>query len=106
MTKNYQSEALAAIHETMEALYDINAVDKQTMRDFDKLCLSPAVPMPPERIKALRQRENLSQPVFARYLNVSKNLISDWERGVKKPGGPALRLLAVVEKKGIQAISY
>lgn len=43
----------------MEALYDINAVDKQTMRDFDKLCLSPALPMPPERIKALRQRENL-----------------------------------------------
>jgi putative transcriptional regulator len=47
----------------------------------------------------------MSQPVFARYLNVSKNLISDWERGTKKPGGPALRLLTVVKNKGIQAIA-
>ena len=47
----------------------------------------------------------MSQPVFALYLNVSKNLVSDWERGVKKPGGPALRLLTVVDKKGLQAIA-
>jgi DNA-binding transcriptional regulator YiaG len=51
-----------------------------------------------------RIRERVSQPVFARYLNVSKNLVSDWERGVKKPGGPALRLLAVVQKGGLNAI--
>jgi len=61
--------------------------------------------MPPERIRALREREHLSQPVFARYMNVSKNVVSDWERGVKRPGGPALRLLTVVEKNGIQAIA-
>lgn len=45
------------------------------------------------------------QPVFARYLNVSKNLVSGWERGVKKPGGPALRLLTVIQKKGLQVIA-
>ncbi|MFA7665626.1 MAG: hypothetical protein WCY32_05840 [Burkholderiaceae bacterium] len=56
------------------------------MREFDKTCLTPALPMPPERIRALREREHLSQPVFALYLNVSKNLVSDWGRGVKKPG--------------------
>lgn len=50
-------------------------------------------------------REHLSQSVFARYLNVSKNLISDWERGVKRPGGPALRLLTLIERSGIQAIA-
>ena len=59
----------------------------------------------PEEIKALRLREHISQPVFARYLNVSKNLVSDWERGVKKPGGPALRLLALIQKKGIMVIA-
>lgn len=64
----------------------------------------PIIPMTPEKIRALREREHLSQPVFARYLNVSKNLVSSWERGVKKPGDPALRLLTVVEKNGIQAI--
>lgn len=105
MAKKYRSEAYAAIHETMEALHEVGAVDKQTMREFDKNCLTPAQPMPPERIRALREREHLSQPIFALYLNVSKNLVSDWERGVKKPGGPALRLLTVVEKNGIQAIA-
>jgi putative transcriptional regulator len=61
--------------------------------------------MLPEQIKALRIREHISQPVFARYLNVSKNLVSDWERGVKKPGGPALRLLTVIQHKGLMSIT-
>ncbi|WP_048306570.1 DNA-binding transcriptional regulator [Halomonas sp. PR-M31] len=105
MTKKYRSDAMAAIHETMEALHEAGAIDKKTMRDFDDTCLSIAEPIPPEAIRALREREHLSQSVFARYLNVSKNLVSDWERGVKRPGGPALRLLAVIEKEGIQIIA-
>jgi putative transcriptional regulator len=105
MPKKYSSSALAAIHETMEALHGIGAVDRQTMREFDEACLTPIEAMPPEEIKALRVREHISQPVFARYLNVSKNLVSDWERGVKKPGGPALRLLTVIRHKGLMAIA-
>jgi putative transcriptional regulator len=105
MVKRYKSEAFAAIHETMEALHEIDAVDKKTMREFDEACLTSVRVLSPEEIKLIRLRENLSQPVFALYLNVSKNLVSDWERGVKKPGGPALRLLTVVDKKGVQAIA-
>ena len=105
MAKNYRSDAFAAIHETMEALHDIGAIDKQTMREFDDACLTPVHVLAPEEIKAIRVREHISQPVFARYLNVSKNLVSDWERGVKKPGGPALRLLTVIQKKGLEAIA-
>lgn len=105
MTDQYRSDALASIHETMEALHKVGAIDKQTMREFDETCLTPVEPLSPEAIRALREREHLSQPVFARYLNVSKNLVSDWERGVKRPGGPALRLLTLIEKKGIQAIA-
>ena len=89
----------------MEVLHDIGAVDKQTMREFDEACLTPVHVLAPEEIKALRKRERISQPVFARYLNVSKNLVSDWERGVKKPGGPALRLMTVIQKKGLEAIA-
>ena len=102
MNKKYRSDAFAAIHETMEALHEAGAVTKQTMREFDAACLTPVEELSPEDI---RQREHLSQPVFACYLNVSKNLISDWERGAKKPGGPALRLLTVIQKKGLQAIA-
>jgi putative transcriptional regulator len=105
MAKQYRSDAMASIHETMEALHEVGAIDKQTMREFDDACLTPVESLSPEAIRALREREHLSQPVFARYLNVSKNLVSDWERGVKRPGGPALRLLTVIEKKGIQAIA-
>lgn len=105
MVKKHRSEAFAAIHETMEALHEIGAVDKKTMREFDAACLTPVRVLSPEEIKVIRLRENLSQPVFALYLNVSKNLVSDWERGVKKPGGPALRLLTVIDKKGLQAIA-
>ncbi len=105
MMKKYRSEAMAAVHETMEALHDVGAIDKQTLREFDDSCLTPVQVMSPDEIRALRLRENISQPVFARYLNVSKNLVSDWERGVKQPGGPALRLLTVIQKKGLAAIS-
>ena len=105
MAKEYKSEAMAAVHEMMEGFYQSGAIDKQTMREFDDACLTAVEPMPPEEIRAIREREHLSQPVFARYLNVSKGLVSDWERGVKKPGGPALRLLTVIQKKGVQAIA-
>ena len=100
----YKSEAFAAIHETMDALHQIGAIDKKTMRDFDVSCLEPAHTMQPEEIRQLREREQVSQPIFALYLNVSRNLISDWERGVKKPGGPAVRLLNIVQKHGLDAI--
>jgi putative transcriptional regulator len=105
MAKKYRSEALAAVHELMEGFHQSGAIDKQTMREFDDACLTSVEQLAPEEIKAIREREHLSQPVFARYLNVSKGLVSDWERGVKKPGGPALRLLTVVRNKGLQAIS-
>ena len=105
MTTRDRSEAFAAIHETMDALHEVGAIDKKTMREFDEACLTTVLLLSPEEIKSIRLRERISQPVFARYLNVSKNLVSDWERGVKKPGGPALRLLTVVGEKGLKAIA-
>jgi putative transcriptional regulator len=89
----------------MEALREAGMVDKQTMREFDEACLTPIGVLSPEEIRQIRVREHVSQPVFARYLNVSRNLVSDWERGVKRPGGPAMRLLTVVQQKGLRAIA-
>src|SRR5256885_1798138 len=103
MTKKYRSDASAAIHETMEALHSVGAIDRQTMREFDAASLTPVVPWPPDRIGASRERNHLSQPVFAICLNVKGSLIALFDRRFKKPGGPALRLLTVVEKSGIQA---
>ncbi|MBU0655782.1 MAG: DNA-binding transcriptional regulator [Gammaproteobacteria bacterium] len=102
--QHYKSDAFAAIHETMDALYQVGAINKQTMREFDAACLTPVEEIPPQTIRALREREHVSQPVFAAYLNVSRNLVSDWERGVKKPSGPALRLLGIVQKHGLAVL--
>ena len=103
--ETYRSEITAAVHETAEDLHEVGLIDKRTMREFDSLCLAPAPALSPAEIKAIREQEAVSQPVFARYLNVSKNLVSEWERGAKRPGGPALRLLSVVRKSGLQAIA-
>ncbi len=71
------------------------------MRIFKNACHE----LNPEDIRALRERENVSQPVFASYLNVSRNLVSDWERGKRKPGGPALKLLNVIQKHGLAVVT-
>ena len=93
------------MHESAEALHHIGVVDKYTMKEFDESCLEPAKIFSAEEIRNIRERERLSQPVFARYLNVTKGIISSWERGTKKPSGPALRLLALVHKNGIRSIA-
>lgn len=105
MPKSYKSEALAAVHEMMEGLHEAGTIDKQTLREFDEACIAPVIPFQPEEIRAIREAQHVSQPVFARYLNVSRNLVSDWERGKKKPGGPALRLLSIVQRKGLEAVA-
>ena len=89
----------------MEALHKVGAVGKQTMRRFDNACLTPVQPLSPKQIKLLRERERVSQTVFANYLNVTPNLVSKWERGEKRPSGPALKLLSLVEKHGIAAVA-
>ena len=96
---------MVAIHETMAALHKIGAIEKQTLRRFDDSCLTAVQPLSPKQIKALREREQVSQTVFAKYLNVTPNLVSKWERGEKRPSGPALKLLSLVEKHGLSAVA-
>jgi len=105
MTKTYKSEAMAAIYETMEDLYKLGHVDKKTMKEFDEICLEPVHALSPEEIRGIREKEEVSQGVFARYLNVSKDTISRWERGDKRPSGSSLKLLSIVKKKGLAAIA-
>jgi putative transcriptional regulator len=105
MVKKYRSDVMAAIHETAAGLRDAGAISKQTMRSFDDLCLTAVEPLSPKRIRAIREREGASQAVFARYLNVTTGLVSQWERGEKRPSGAALKLLTLVEKRGLQAVA-
>src|SRR5437879_4196858 len=94
-----------SVRETAVGLHKAGLVDKATMREFDALCLTPVEPLTPEQIRALREREQVSQPVFAHYLNVRKDAVSKWERGEKRPDGPSLKLLSLVKAKGLRAIA-
>ena len=96
---------MAAIHEAATDLFESGGMDRKTMRKFDLLCLTPIQKMTPKKIRALRTRENASQTVFAAYLNVTPGLISKWERGEKHPQGPSLKLLSLIEKKGLDAVA-
>lgn len=53
----------------------------------------------PKRIRSIRMRLNVSQPVFASLLYVTKDTMAKWEQGLRKPSGSALRLLEIAEKQ-------
>ena len=80
-------------------------IDKQSMRHFDEACLPPIKPLKPEEIKAIREKEHVSQTVFANYPNVTSRLISMWERREKRPSGASLKLLTLVEKNGLASVT-
>ena len=103
--RQYTSKIAAAVHETAEDFYSSGLMDKRTMREFDELCLTPVKPLTPRQIARIRAKEEVSQAVFARHLGVSLTLISQWERGEKKPSGASLKLLTLVDKKGLDWVA-
>ena len=105
MKKQYRSRIMASIHETVQDLHSAGVLDKRTLRQFDEACLTPVRQLSPDEIRKIREREGASQAVFARYLNVSPGVVSQWERGEKHPAGASLKLLSLVEKNGLQAVA-
>ena len=91
MPEQYKDNLSAAIHELAEDLHRHGALAKQTMREFDASCLCKAESLAPEEIRAIRKRENVSQPVFARYLNVSKPVfrLGAGRQEARRPFAPA-----------------
>jgi len=106
MTTTRKSKSLAyeAIHSAAKGLFDAGSMTQETMRNFDERCLSPVDALKPEEIKGLRERFNVSQSVFARYLNTSVSTIQKWENGMKRPSGVSLKLLSVVQKHGLKVL--
>lgn len=101
----FKSDAFEAIHSSASAMFKVGAINKATMRHFDESCLTKPPVIAPADIKRLRERNKVSQPVFARYLNTSESTVEKWETGAKKPSGTALKLLAIVEKHGLQVLT-
>ena len=103
MRKN-KSAILDAVHDTAKGLHKAGVMNQVTLREFDRLCLPPIEPLEPQQIKRIREALRVSQAVFAALLNISLSTVQKWEIGQKKPTGTALKLLHLVQKRGLEVI--
>ena len=85
-------------------MIDDTTHEKITLRHLGKVAAHEPAPITGEEIRGLREKARLSQAVFARYLNLTVGYVSQLERGAKQPSGPALVLLDLIRRKGIDAI--
>lgn len=99
-----KSPLLEAVRETAKGLHKAGVMDQVTLREFDRLCLPPVKPLQPEEIKKIREASHVSQAVFARLLNTSLSTVQKWEIGQKRPTGTALKLLHLVQKRGLEVV--
>jgi len=79
-------------------------ISKRRMKDYDALCLVPVPEYSSASIRALRERYRISQAVLASILNTSVSTVQQWEIGEKHPSGPSLKLLNLLDRKGLEAV--
>ena len=102
--RNAKSSILKSVHETAADLHDIGFIDKRKMQKYDALCLEPVPAYDSYSIKGLRDRYSISQAVLAAVLNTSLSTVRQWEIGDKHPSGPSLKLLNILDRKGLEAL--
>ncbi len=88
-------ELIAAVEDVRD---HVKGKRKVTLRMTEVSLPDPAPEVTPEEIAAARQFLNVSQPVFARLLNVPTVTAVSWEKGRRRPSGAALRLLQIARK--------
>lgn len=96
---------LNVVHNTAKGLHKSGAMDKETMKEFDSLCLPPVKSLSAAQIKQLRRKNKVSQAVLAAYINTSTSTVQKWEQGQKKPNGTAMKLLNLIANKGLEAVA-
>jgi putative transcriptional regulator len=107
-TTKQPSRLTKALLETAEDMRRVGVIDAAaheiTLRHLGDKAGPPVEPMSGEDIRRVREQARLSQAVFAGYLKLTVGYVSQLERGTKRPTGPALVLLNVIRRKGIEAI--
>jgi putative transcriptional regulator len=103
--RSSKSDAFEAIHSAAQGLRRAGTISQATMREYDDLCLQPVKEVTAKDVVRIRLRANVSQNLFARYLNTSASTVQKWETGAKKPGAIAAKLLRVVEKHGLDVLA-
>lgn len=103
--KKATSAILEAVHTTATGLHKAGVMDRITLREFDQLYVLPIAPLKPKQIKEIREASRVSQAVFAALLNTSVSTVQKWEIGQKRPTGTALKLLHLVQQRGLKAVA-
>jgi putative transcriptional regulator len=103
-TTKRKSRILGEMHETARGLHGAGLISRRRMGEFEALCHLDVDDMSPLKIKKLRESAHVSQAVFAAVLNTSVSTVQKWEAGDKKPSGPSLKLLNLIERKGLDAV--
>ena len=104
MALKTSSRILKDVHETARGLHAAGVIGKRRMHEYEALTHLEVPAMGATRIRSIRKRANLSQAVFAAVLNTSLSTVQKWEIGEKRPSGPSLKLLHVIERKGLEAV--
>jgi putative transcriptional regulator len=99
-----KSGILKAVHDTAADLHELGFIDIRKMQQYDALCLEPVPAYGSDKIKSLRERYRISQAVLAAVLNTSLSTVRQWEIGDKHPSGPSLKLLSILDRKGLEAL--
>ncbi|MEY3523369.1 MAG: hypothetical protein RIT33_786 [Pseudomonadota bacterium] len=99
-----KTDILAAVHETAKDLHELGFIDKRKMHKYNLLCLDPIPDYDSKKIRKLRSQLHLSQSVLAAVLNTSLSTVQKWEIGEKHPSGSSLKLLHLLERKGLEAV--
>lgn len=99
-----RSSLLEAVHDTAKGLHRHGFITKRRMSEYEALCLEPVPAYTSAQIRKLRASLKISQPVLAGVLNTSVSTVRQWEQGEKKPSGPSLKLLNLIDRKGIEAV--
>lgn len=91
-----KNEFFESLRSGLNAAIDHAKGDRKDLR-------TTTLPLPPKQLSAkeiasLRARLNVSQAVFARYLNISTKTVQSWEQGIGKPNGASLKLLSLARK--------
>ncbi|MBS7350440.1 MAG: transcriptional regulator [Comamonas sp.] len=100
-----KSSILETVHATAQDLHNLGFINQHKMRKYDALCIDPIPDYDSEKIRSLRERYQISQTVLAALLNTSASAVRQWELGNKYPGGPSKKLLNLLDRKGIEALT-
>jgi len=98
------SDILEMAEDMANDLCEVGVMDEITLRKIKALCLPPQRTFQAADIQRIRKANHVSQAVFAAILGIGKTTVQQWERGLKKPSGPARRLLDLLDRKGLEAL--